>query len=62
MFHMLKKKKKKKKKKNFIKKKKKKKSHFSKWAILGPKMAHPHKSGSTVKIFEKFYTLKGANR
>ena len=24
---------------------------FGKWAILGPKMAYPHHSGSTLRIF-----------
>ena len=33
-----------------------------KWAILGPKMAHPHNSGSTLRIFLKFYGMKDANR
>ena len=28
-----------------------KNSHLGKWAILGPKMAHPRYSGSAVKIF-----------
>ena len=29
---------------------KKKNSHLDKWAILGPKMAHPHNSRSTVRF------------
>ena len=37
-------------------------SHFGKWAILGPKNAHPHNFGSTGKTFFKFCTMKGANR
>ena len=36
-------------------------SYLGKWAILGPKMAHPHNSGSAGRIFLKFYTMKGAN-
>ena len=39
-----------------------KNSHLGKWAILGPKIAHPHNSGSTGRIFLKFCTMKGANR
>ena len=39
-----------------------KNSHMGKWAILGPKMAHPHNSGSSVRNFLKFCTMKGANR
>ena len=31
-------------------------------AILGPKMAHPHNSGSVLRIFLKFCRMKGANR
>ena len=41
---------------------KKKKSHLGKWAILGPKIANLHNSGSAGRIFFKFCTLKGANR
>ena len=26
-------------------------SHLCKWTILGPKMAHPYNSGSTVRMF-----------
>ena len=33
-----------------------------KWTILGPKMAHPHNSGSALRIFLKFCRMKGANR
>ena len=33
-----------------------------KWVILGPKMAHPHNSGSTLRSFLKFCGMKGANR
>ena len=32
------------------------------WAILGPKIALPHNSGSTEKIFLTFCTVKGAYR
>ena len=35
---------------------------MGKWAILGPKIAHPHNSGSAGIIFLTFYTIKGANR
>ena len=38
-----------------------KKSYLGKWAILAPKMVHPHNSGSAVRIFLKFCTMKGAN-
>ena len=37
-------------------------SHLGKWAILGPKMAHPHNSGSAGRVFLKFYPMKRANR
>ena len=37
-----------------------KNSHLGKWSILVPKMAQPHNSGSTVKLFLKFCTIKGA--
>ena len=40
----------------------KKKIFQDKWAILSPKMAHPHNSGSTLRIFLKFCRMKGANR
>ena len=33
-----------------------------KWAILGPKMAHPPSSGSALRIFLKFCRMKGAHR
>ena len=33
-----------------------------KWAILGTKMAHPHNSGSAVRMFLKFCRMKGASR
>ena len=33
-----------------------------KWAILDPKMAHPHNSGSTLRIFFRFSRVKGASR
>ena len=36
--------------------------HLGKWAILHPKIAHPHNSGSAGRIFLKFCTVKGANR
>ena len=32
-----------------------------KWAILGPKMAHPHNTRSALRIFLKFCRMKGAN-
>ena len=47
---------------NRFSEKKKKKSLMGKWAILGPEMVHPHNSGSTVRIYLKFCTIKGANR
>ena len=37
-------------------------SHLGKLAILGPKIAHPHDSGSAGRIFLKFCPMKGANR
>ena len=37
-------------------------SHLGKWAILGPKIAHPHNSGSAGRVFFKFCIMKGANR
>ena len=40
----------------------KKKFFQDKWVILGPKMAHPHNSGSALRIFFKFCTMKRANR
>ena len=39
-----------------------KNSHLGKWVILGPKMAHPNNSGSGLRMFFKFCTMKGANR
>ena len=41
-----------------------KKFLFGKWTILGPKIVHPHNSGSAGRILhnEKFCTMKGANR
>ena len=38
-----------------------KNSHLGKWAILGPKIAHPHNSGSAGRFFFTFYAMKGAN-
>ena len=38
-----------------------KKSYLGKWAILAPKMVHPHNSGSAVRFFSKFCAMKGAN-
>ena len=35
---------------------------WSKWTILDPKMVHPHNSGSALRIFLKFCTVKGGNR
>ena len=37
-------------------------SHLGEWAILGPKVAHPHNSGSAGRIFFKFCIMKRANR
>ena len=37
----------------FSEKKKKKKSHLGKCAILDPKIAYPHKSGSTGRTEEQ---------
>ena len=37
-------------------------SHLGKWAILGPKILHPHNSGSAGRIFLKICTMKRANR
>ena len=34
----------------------------NKWAILDPKMAHPHNSGSALRVFFQFCRMKGANR
>ena len=34
---------------------------WSKWAILGPKITHPHKSGLALRIYFWFCTMKGAN-
>ena len=39
-----------------------KKILWGRWTILGPKMAHPHNSGSALRIFLKFRRMKGANR
>ena len=30
-----------------------KNSHLGKWAIFGPKIAHPHNSGSAGRVFFK---------
>ena len=38
------------------------KSIQDKWAILGPKVAHLHNSGSALRIFLKFCRMKMANR
>ena len=35
---------------------------WGKWTILDPKMVHPHNSGSALRIFLKFCTVKGGNR
>ena len=40
----------------------KKKFVWGKWTILGPKMAHPQNSKSTVKLLKKFCRMKGADR
>ena len=37
-------------------------SHLWKWAILGPKIAHPLNSGSAGRSFFKFCKMKWANR
>ena len=34
----------------------------NKWANLGLKMAHPHKSGSALRIFLRFCRMNGTNR
>ena len=39
-----------------------KKFVHDKRAVLGLKMAHPHNSGSVLRIFLKFCRIKGANR
>ena len=36
-----------------------KNSHLDKWAVLGPKIAHPHNSGSAGRFFLAFCTMKG---
>ena len=36
--------------------------HLGKWAILGPKIAHPQNSGSAGRILLKYCTMKRANR
>ena len=36
----------------------KKNSDLGKWAILGPKIVHPHNSGSAGRIFLKFCPVK----
>ena len=35
---------------------------WGKWTILDQKMVHPHNSGSALRIFLKFCTVKGGNR
>ena len=37
-------------------------SHLWKWAILGPKIAHPLNSGSAGRSFFKFCKMKWTNR
>ena len=39
-----------------------KKFSFGEMSHLGPKIAHPHNSGSARRIFLKFRTMKEANR
>ena len=39
-----------------------KNSFFEKMGHLGPRMAHTHNSGSTVRIALQFCTMKGAKR
>ena len=34
---------------------------WGKWTNLDGKLAYPHNSGSPLKIFVKFCTLKGSN-
>ena len=36
-----------------------KNSHLGKWAMLGPKIVHPHNSRSAARIFLKFCPMKG---
>ena len=38
------------------------KKNYDKWAILDAKVAHPLNSGSALRIFLKFYRMKGPNR
>ena len=38
-----------------------KNSYLRKWVILGPKIVHPHKSGSAGRILLKFCPMKGTN-
>ena len=33
-----------------------------KWAISGPKIAHPYSSGSALRMLLKYYRMKGAGR
>ena len=40
----------------------KKKFVQDKWAIFGPKMTHPHDSGSALRIFLTFCRMKGTDR
>ena len=35
---------------------------WGKWAILGLEMACPYNSGSTLKIFLKFFAMKGVKK
>ena len=39
-----------------------KKFLFGEMGHFGPKIAHPHNSGSAERIFLKFCTMKGADR
>ena len=39
-----------------------KKIYLLKYAILSPKIVHPHNSGSVERIFLKFCPMKGTNR
>ena len=39
-----------------------KKYHSGERAILGAKMVLPYNSGSTLRVFLKFYTIKGTKR
>ena len=46
----------------FIKRFPEKNACLGKWVILGPKMADPHNSQLTLRIFLKFCTVTRGNR